>query len=155
MGSIPFCQFQFHSIPFGQFQFHIKFINSNSIPIPNLSIPIPIPFFTLFLSRPYYFVKCWCGMPECAYSSAQQGSDPMFTFTTLLGTKPLTYGKFTKYLKWSVLCFIGSRPHMKIVSLIQCGSHSPNSMWKLINQLNVDIVTWIQRGNLHSDSTFK
>ena len=23
----------------------------------------------------------------------------MFTFTTMLGTKPLTYGKFTKYLK--------------------------------------------------------
>ena len=33
-------------------------------------------------------------------SSAQQGSDPVFTFTTLLGTKPLTYGKFTKGLKW-------------------------------------------------------
>ena len=33
-------------------------------------------------------------------SSAQQGSDPVFTFTTLLGTKPLTYGKFTKDLKW-------------------------------------------------------
>ena len=33
-------------------------------------------------------------------SSAQQGSDPVFTFTTLLGTKPMTYGKFTKDLKW-------------------------------------------------------
>ena len=33
-------------------------------------------------------------------STAQQGSDPVFTFTTLLGTKPLTYGKFTKDLKW-------------------------------------------------------
>jgi len=33
-------------------------------------------------------------------SSAQQGSDPVFTFRTLPGTKPLTYGKFTKYLKW-------------------------------------------------------
>ena len=33
-------------------------------------------------------------------SSTQQWSDPVFTFTTLLGTKPLTYGKFTKYLKW-------------------------------------------------------
>jgi len=33
-------------------------------------------------------------------SSAQQGSDPVFTFTTLLGTKPKTYGKFTKDLKW-------------------------------------------------------
>ena len=33
-------------------------------------------------------------------SSAQQGSDPVFTFTTLLGAKPLTYGKFTKSLKW-------------------------------------------------------
>jgi len=33
-------------------------------------------------------------------SSAQQGSDPVFTFTTLLGTKPLTYGEFTKNLKW-------------------------------------------------------
>jgi len=33
-------------------------------------------------------------------SSAQQRSDPVFTFTTLLGTKPLTYGKFTKYIKW-------------------------------------------------------
>jgi len=32
-------------------------------------------------------------------SSAQQGSDPVFTFTTLLGTKPPTYGKFTKDLK--------------------------------------------------------
>jgi len=35
-------------------------------------------------------------------SSAQQGSDPVFTFTSLLGTKPLTYGKFTKDLKWSL-----------------------------------------------------
>jgi len=33
-------------------------------------------------------------------SSDQQGSDPVFTFKTLLGTKPLTYGKFTKYLNW-------------------------------------------------------
>jgi len=33
-------------------------------------------------------------------SSAQQGSDPVFTFTTPLGTKPLAYGKFTKHLKW-------------------------------------------------------
>jgi len=33
-------------------------------------------------------------------SSAQQGSDPVFIFTTLLGTKPLTYGKFTKDLNW-------------------------------------------------------
>jgi len=33
-------------------------------------------------------------------SSAQQGSDPVFTFTTLLDTKPLTYGKFTKDLQW-------------------------------------------------------
>jgi len=33
-------------------------------------------------------------------SSTQQGSDPIFTFTTLLDTKPLTYGKFTKDLKW-------------------------------------------------------
>ena len=33
-------------------------------------------------------------------SSAQQGSDTVFTFTTLLGTKPMTYGKFTKSLKW-------------------------------------------------------
>jgi len=33
-------------------------------------------------------------------SSAQQQSDPVFTFTTLLGTKPMTYGKFTKDLKW-------------------------------------------------------
>jgi len=40
MRSIPFCRFQFHSIPFGQFHFHIKFINSNAIPVPNLSIPI-------------------------------------------------------------------------------------------------------------------
>jgi hypothetical protein len=32
-------------------------------------------------------------------SSAQQGSDPVFTFTTPLGTKPLLYGKFTKDLK--------------------------------------------------------
>jgi len=29
-------------------------------------------------------------------SYAQQGSDPVFTFTTLLGTKPMTYGKFSK-----------------------------------------------------------
>ena len=44
MGSIPFCQFQFHSIPFSQFQFHLKFINSK--------FSIPIPFFpTLFLPR--------------------------------------------------------------------------------------------------------
>ena len=34
-------------------------------------------------------------------SSAQQGSDPVFTFTLVLGTKPLTYGNtFTKYIKW-------------------------------------------------------
>jgi len=33
-------------------------------------------------------------------SSAQRVSDPVFTFTTLLGTKPITYGKFTKSLKW-------------------------------------------------------
>ena len=33
-------------------------------------------------------------------SSIQQRSDPVFIFITLLGTKPLTYGKFTKYLKW-------------------------------------------------------
>ena len=32
-------------------------------------------------------------------SSAQQGSDPVFTFTTLLDTKRLTHGKFTKDLK--------------------------------------------------------
>jgi len=32
-------------------------------------------------------------------SSTQQGSDSVFTFTTLLGTKPLTYGKFKKYHK--------------------------------------------------------
>jgi len=32
-------------------------------------------------------------------SSAQQGSDPVFTCKTLLGTKPLTYGKFTNDLK--------------------------------------------------------
>ena len=32
-------------------------------------------------------------------SSAQQGSDPVFTFTTKV-LKPLTYGKFTKDLKW-------------------------------------------------------
>ncbi|KAK2148621.1 hypothetical protein LSH36_488g01003 [Paralvinella palmiformis] len=32
--------------------------------------------------------------------STQQGSDPVFTFTSLLGTKPFTYGKFTKDLKW-------------------------------------------------------
>ena len=32
-------------------------------------------------------------------SSDEQGSDPVFIFTTLLGTKPLTYGKFTKDLK--------------------------------------------------------
>jgi len=31
-------------------------------------------------------------------SSAQQGSDSVFTFTTLLSTKPLTYGKFTNDL---------------------------------------------------------
>ena len=29
-------------------------------------------------------------------SSAQQGLDSMFT----IGTKPMTYGKFIKYLKW-------------------------------------------------------
>ena len=33
-------------------------------------------------------------------SSAQQRSDPVFTFTTLLGTKSMTYGMFTKSLKW-------------------------------------------------------
>ena len=33
-------------------------------------------------------------------SSAQKGSDPVFNFTTLLGTKPLTYNKFTNDLKW-------------------------------------------------------
>ena len=43
--SIPFCQFQF--------QLHIKFINSNSIPIPNFLIPIP--FFTdSFLATIFY-----------------------------------------------------------------------------------------------------
>ena len=31
-------------------------------------------------------------------SSTQQGSDPIFTFTTLLGIKPLTYGKLLKQL---------------------------------------------------------
>jgi len=33
-------------------------------------------------------------------SSARQGSDPVFTFRTLLDTKPFTYVKFTKDLKW-------------------------------------------------------
>ena len=33
-------------------------------------------------------------------SSTQQRSDLVFNFTILLGTKPLTYGKFTKDLKW-------------------------------------------------------
>jgi len=33
-------------------------------------------------------------------SSTQQGSDPVFTFTSLLCTKLLTYGKFTKDHKW-------------------------------------------------------
>jgi len=47
MGSIPFCQLQFNWIPFDQFQFHITFINFNSIPIHNLSIPIPIYFYLL------------------------------------------------------------------------------------------------------------
>ena len=36
-------------------------------------------------------------------SSIQQGSDPVFTFTNLLGIKLLTYGKFTKYLKRPVI----------------------------------------------------
>jgi len=39
-------------------------------------------------------------------SSAQQGSDPVFTFTTLLGTKPVTYGKFTKSLKWLLKSYV-------------------------------------------------
>jgi len=33
-------------------------------------------------------------------SSTNQGSDSVLTFTILLGTKPLAYVKFTKYLKW-------------------------------------------------------
>ena len=33
-------------------------------------------------------------------SPAEQGLDLVFTFTTLLGTKPLIYGNFTKDLKW-------------------------------------------------------
>ena len=33
------------------------------------------------------------------FSYAHQGSDPVFTFTTLLGTKPLKYSKFTRDLK--------------------------------------------------------
>ena len=33
-------------------------------------------------------------------SSAQDGSDPVLTFTTLLGNKPKTYRKFTKYLNY-------------------------------------------------------
>ena len=33
-------------------------------------------------------------------SSTQPGSDTVFTFKTLLGTKRLTYPKFTKDLKW-------------------------------------------------------
>jgi len=32
-------------------------------------------------------------------SFTQQWSDPMFTFRTLLDTKPLKYGKFTQILK--------------------------------------------------------
>jgi len=32
-------------------------------------------------------------------SSIQQLSDPLFIFTTLLGTKPLKYGKFTQHPK--------------------------------------------------------
>jgi len=35
----------------------------------------------------------------CLLSSTQQGSDSVFIFTTLLSTKPLTYGMFTKDLK--------------------------------------------------------
>jgi len=47
-------------------------------------------------------------------SSARQWSDPVFTFRSLLGTKPLTYGTFTKYLKWLLrqLCLgIGYNSH--------------------------------------------
>ena len=33
-------------------------------------------------------------------SSAQHGSDPVLTFTTQLGTNPVTYCKLIKYLKW-------------------------------------------------------
>jgi len=36
-------------------------------------------------------------------SSTQQRSDPVLTFTTLLGTKPLTYVKFTKDLKGVII----------------------------------------------------
>jgi len=49
-----------------------------------------------------FIFQCPVGALKRMYllSSAQQGSDSMFTFTTLLGTKPMTYGKFTKYIKW-------------------------------------------------------
>ena len=49
-----------------------------------------------------FIFHCPVGALKQTYllSSAQQGSDPVFTFTTLLGTKPMTYGKFTKSLKW-------------------------------------------------------
>jgi len=36
----------------------------------------------------------------CLLSSAKQGSDSLFIFSTLLGTQPLAYDQFTKYLKW-------------------------------------------------------
>ena len=39
-------------------------------------------------------------------SSAQQGSDPLFSFTTLLGTKPMTYGKFAVFLISFTLVYI-------------------------------------------------
>jgi len=49
-----------------------------------------------------FIFHCSVGALKRMYllSSAQQGSDPVFIFTTLLGTKPTTYGKFTKSLKW-------------------------------------------------------
>ena len=51
--------------------------------------------------RCVYIFDCPAGALKLMYllSSAQQGSDPVFTFTTLLGTKPMTYDKFTKCLK--------------------------------------------------------
>jgi len=47
-----------------------------------------------------FIFHCPVGALKRMLSSAQKGSDSVFTFTILLGTKPLTYDKFTKDLKW-------------------------------------------------------
>jgi len=57
-------------------------------------------FYSIYLAQDFNSVLIGALKRMVLLSSTQQGSDPVFTFTTLLGTKPLTYGNFTKNLKW-------------------------------------------------------